>query len=431
VLKLNTFVQYFLIKRRKSLRYIDLEGLPKIKNTESINWKESIGKNINFKYDDIVGVLKIIDYKSSKIKIIYLNEIYLIDRHSLLNCKIFKIVKRKNPNYVKIGINDIPTTANWMIKFFQGGEEEAMKYTRTTNKKIYPVCPNCGSIKKEPISISELYRTKKFTCICSDNYSFPNKIMFNILEYLKIDFNIEKRFSWCIYKLNGTDKIGIYDFYFELGDKKYIVEMDGRWHKKDNKMSGVSSEISKYIDSEKDRLAKENNIEMIRIDCEKSDFEFIKNNIYNSKLNEILELDKVDWKEVESKCLNSRVKIVCDYKKENPNITAKQISNITKVGYRTVKRYLTIGTKLNLCNYNYKEEIRKGVIFINKNFKTKKVEIFKDGISLGVFESMSELARNSENLFNEAFNVSNISNSIKRDKKYKGYTFKYIIRSDK
>lgn len=252
------------------MRYTNLDNLPKIKNTNSINWKGTIGIEVSFEYDDIVGNFKIIDYANKKAKIIYNDEVYTIGTGDILCCKLFKVVKKKNPNYVKIGINDIPTTANWMIKFFQGGEEEAIKYNRTTNKKIYPICPNCGSIKKEPISISELYRTKKFTCICSDNYSFPNKIMFNILEYLKIDFNIEKRFSWCIYKLND------------------------------------------------------------------------------------------------------------------------------------------------------------GAIFINKNFKTKKVEIFKDDISLGKFESMSELVRVSKEYFNTIFNVSNISISAKNNKTYKGYTFKFI-----
>ena len=50
------------------------------------------------------------------------------------------------------GINDIPTTDPWMISYFQGGYDEAKRYTHGSEQKIHPVCPECGRIKDKAIS---------------------------------------------------------------------------------------------------------------------------------------------------------------------------------------------------------------------------------------------------------------------------------------
>ena len=58
----------------------------------------------------------------------------------------------------------------------------------------------------------------------------------------------------------------------------------------------------------------------ITIDCRKSDLEHIKNNIINSKLNEIFDLNEVDWVKIGQDSEKSLVKQVCDYWKNNkPN----------------------------------------------------------------------------------------------------------------
>ena len=55
----------------------------------------------------------------------------------------------RNPQIVVKGINDIPTTAPWMIPYFQGGYEEAKLYTFSSSYKINPICPDCGNIKNK------------------------------------------------------------------------------------------------------------------------------------------------------------------------------------------------------------------------------------------------------------------------------------------
>ena len=49
------------------------------------------------------------------------------------------------------GINSIVAKeeTHWMIKYFQGGYDEAKKYTKSSNQKIYFNCPTCGRIKNK------------------------------------------------------------------------------------------------------------------------------------------------------------------------------------------------------------------------------------------------------------------------------------------
>jgi len=163
------------------------------------------------------------------------------------------------------GINDIPTTAPWLIPYFQGGYNEAKLYTKwgTGNSNnfggyINPVCPDCIRIKDKKIKIRDIYTNKSIGCICSDGQSFPNKTMFNILEQLGIDFIPEYNPEWI--------KPKRYDFYIPSINK--IIEMDGQFHKNNNQMNGQTSKESNELDEYKDNLARERDIEVIRIDCD-------------------------------------------------------------------------------------------------------------------------------------------------------------------
>ena len=118
------------------------------------------------------------------------------------------------------GINDIPTTAPWMVKYFQGGYDEAKLYTCQSNKKIYPICPDCGRIKNKPATINNIYRCHSIWCVCGDSLSYPNKFAYAFLEQLQVSSLMhEYNPDWL--------KPYRYDNYFEYKGKKYILEMDG------------------------------------------------------------------------------------------------------------------------------------------------------------------------------------------------------------
>ncbi len=321
------------------------------------------------------------------------------------------------------GINDISTTEPWMVKYFQGGYDEAKSYSRTSKEIIYPVCPDCGRIKINPMRIDSIYRYKSINCICGDVISYPEKFMFNLLEQLKIEFEYQYSPQWI--------KPKKYDFYFRIRDDKYIIEADGEWHKIDNNLSGKRKEESIQIDKYKDQLAIEHNIEIIRIDCSMSEMDYIKNNIIISKLSAILDLSNIDWYRAEESALSNLVKKACEIKFKNPDMTTKDIGEIMNLNRFTIRRYLGKGTQIwDWCNYNAKEEKTKSAIQsaikVGK-MNGKPVELFKDGVSLGVFESGTELARQSEKVLGIKLYQRYINAvCLGKIKSYKGFTLKYI-----
>lgn len=329
-----------------------------------------------------------------------------------------------NGKTVVEGINDIPNTAPNLIRYFQNGIDEAKLYTKCGGE-IYPICPDCGIIKSKKMKIATIYRSG-ISCACGDCISKPNKIMFSVLEQLQVEFETEKTFDWCKYNLDNKLKTGRYDFYINLNDKEYIIEMDGEWHTVDNNINGQTKEKSNFIDSEKDRLAKEHGIEIVRIECNSSNLEYIINSINKSILIDIFDFSKIDWLKVEEFTCTNLVKVACDYKKNNTNMTTYSIGKIMGLSYGTITNYLKRGNSLSWCSYNVKEEITKNSIKIGKA-NGKKVEIFKDNKSLGIYESSKELERQSLEVFGVKLSQSSISNvCLGKRKQHKGYTFKNI-----
>jgi hypothetical protein len=142
-----------------------------------------------------------------------------------------------------------------------------------------------------------------------------------------------------------------------------IIEMDGGWHSNDNKMSGQTAQESKIIDNYKDKLAEEHGIQVIRIDCDYKyfdRFEYIKQNIINNiKLNQLFDLSKINWNKCHEFALNNLVKIACEYKRNNLEMSSFEIGKIMG-GYNkdTITRWLKQGNGI-WCNYNPKEEMKR------------------------------------------------------------------------
>jgi ribosomal protein S27E len=238
------------------------------------------------------------------------------------------------------------------------------------NNFVYLNCPDCGNIKL--ISPNRFTRQGLGCPKCSDGISYPNKIAFNILEQLHVDFINEYSPNWI--------KPKRYDFYFELKNKKYILEMDGAFH---------DDKCVKSNDYYKDNLATENGIEVIRIDCNYNGFNrlsYIKDNILNSKLSKIFDLSEIDWLLCHQYSCTSLVKIVCDYWNNGDN-TVLNIANKFKLSSATIRHYLIYGTKLKWCSYIGQEEKFKNIE--NQRIKVYCVEL--DRIFNSIIEIKSEL----------------------------------------
>lgn len=319
---------------------------------------------------------------------------------------------------LKRGINDIPTTAPWMIPYFQGGIDEASNYMKSSGKKIFFKCPFCGRIKDKQMTINKLYHKKKLPCICSDGKSFPEKFMYSCLEQLGLDFVTEYSPDWI--------KPMRYDFY--IPHKNMIIEMDGGLgHGK--KSFGKKEDVvrSKEVDEYKNKAAKENNIDIVRIISDKSSKEYLRDQIINSRAFSDSEIEKINFSLAEEFATSNLIKTVCESYIDLNKTPTVELSKKFKMGRGTIIKYLTIGTKLGWCEYDSKKAMIENA---RKNGKLHciPIEICQEvtGITK-TYESATELAKCSEKDFGVKLVQATISRKIREGEEfYKGFRIRKI-----
>lgn len=317
-----------------------------------------------------------------------------------------------SPKVVVENINDIPTIAPWMVSYFQDGYEEAKLYNCNSTKKIYPICPLCNKIKKKPISIYQIYNTKSIGCNCGDGISYPNKIMFSILNQLNIEFISEYTSDW----------LGLNRFDFCIPHLMIFIEMDGGLgHGKNifirNNLSEKEIEEKKKesleLDNYKDNLACQHGYKVIRINSDISEINYIKTNILNSELIDYFNLSIIDWKLCDEYALKNIVKEVCNYYKQHINESYEYVASKFHISKCTVGRYLKKGLKIDwITELEYKN-------ILKNNKKHKQTYVYDLNFNLlGKFQSASELVKNSKEIFGIQFSSGGISKSIKNNTKY-------------
>lgn len=400
----------------------------------TINWKECTGILIPFIYDNIEGELEILECSGSDILVKYKDIELKIKTGSLLKCQLGRAMHYAGD--ITIGgqkaiefYNDIPTTHPWMVKYFQGGYEEAKKYTYQSNKKVSMVCPNCGRISSKEIPIYNLYN-QGLSCVCSDGFSFGHKFIHNMLSQLGELFDSNVRFDWCVFEdYNGKKRFGEYDFV--LREQKIIIEVDGDFHRINNIMSGQTKEHSKYIDEIKNKLANENGYDVIRIEYYDEKKENFKYNIKGSKLSDIFDLENVIWQDCYEFAMSNISKIIADYwnnRKEGE--TTMDLGKKFGICSDTIRQYLKGWAEVGYCNYD--SEIEKKNKYLKASISnvercSRKVEVFKDNLSVGVYKSISELERVSVEKLSCQLQHANICKVLKGIRPHhKGFTFKYV-----
>lgn len=249
-----------------------------------------------------------------------------------------------------------------MVEFFPGGKEEASNYTKSCARKFTPICPKCGRISDKTTTPNRLYKTHTIACVCKDGVSIPNKVIRNLMEQaleLGMITSYEKEFK-------DIDERGIirrFDMKFvDINNNPYFIEMDGGGHgdiqQKHGRIKFIPSRLF-VPDFMKDRLAKKLNIPLIRIDCFKSEIEYIKNNIYGSELSNILDLNKIDWVELERNCFKSIMVDICKYKNDHPDSFAPEVAKLFNTTPQSVRTYWKRGVVLGLCEYDPTNESRR------------------------------------------------------------------------
>lgn len=403
------------------MRKVFLDNLPTKKYGEKlkINWNKVNGKTLKFQYDEIVDEIKIMNAssKSEIIEVEYKGLLSTINKTSFINCKIGRVIGKCKNRGVVVGLSDIPTTDPWMIPYFQGGYEEAKQYASGSNKRIYPVCPDCKRVREKSLIINDIKRTKSIGCICKDSYSYPKKFMYSLLLQANIDFEMEFDPDWA----DGR----IYDFY--IPSLNLIIETDGGFHFEDNRMSGMSLEESKEIDREKDNMAAIHNITMVRIDCRISDFDYIVKNIKESVLGTFINLNEINYEECGIFATKNFNKLICDFYTNNTNLVPKQIASVLKVSIFKVTESLKNGTKLGWCTYDPKENARLGALRgrLTQIEKAENIYVFDlQGNFVKEFQSSIRAEKGLSEAYNEVYLYSRIRKVIKNETyRYKNFYF--------
>lgn len=420
------------------MRKVFLDELPKFirGGKECVDWRNSVGREVKFIYDGIEGKVSIIDYNKGRITIKYLdyNEFEITTTH-FTECRIGKLLMRKTGKFkininqlindngrnliiidrekrhvydkngklkcykyykyycnkcgnedwieecnlikgqscnacgisnkkVLQGYNDIYTTDRWMCDIGVS-EEDARAYTRCSAKKIKVKCPNCGKTKN--IQISQIYDCKSISCTCGDGFSYPEKFIISILNQLDVKYIHEYKPKWSRGKR--------YDFY--LSNYDCIIECHGLQHYKYTGLKRTLQEEQNNDEFKKELALNNNTNKYIILDCRKSELEWIKNSILNSKLNTLFDLSNIDWLQCEEFALGNRVKEVCDYwNNKTDDVSISDVANLFNLNKVTIRKYLKQGKILNWCDYDPMEEQYKSRIKPRLNTR-KSVAILK------------------------------------------------------
>lgn len=297
------------------------------------------------------------------------------------------------------GINDITTTDPWMIDFFVGGAEEAAQYTKSSGLHIKPKCPYCGRVKENTISLNNLYKTRKVSCVCRDGMTIPNKFIYALMEQLYEQQKIQ--YFQSEYKIENRK----FDMYFIIGEQQYLIEMDGgkghgyiiaKHPLGNNKFRAVSAKMF-LNDAYKDSLAQKSNIPLIRIDCYYSDLEYIKTNILQSKLVEIVDIKNIDWERLAKTCCSNLKYEVCKYKKENPEVFANECAEKFGLSRTTIYEYWKEGTTYGWCYYDARGETKRSMNTKQYYYNAKPIIVENLNTNEKMwFKSTAELCRRSK-----------------------------------
>lgn len=309
------------------------------------------------------------------------------------------------------GYNDIPTTAPWMIPYFQGGEQEAKKYTKNGGlKKIIPKCPVCGNIHDKSVYIGNLYRNHGFKCRCSDGISYPEKYMMSLLNQLHIPYVYQAQSN----TLSFDTKKKIYDFY--LPRQRSIIETNGEQH---YIKSGYFKTLKEQQENDKTKykIAKDNVENYIVIDCRKSESDWIRHNVMESKLPEILGFseEQIDWQQCSRFATSNLAKEVCEYY-NNHDVTMSDLIDHFSLGKHAIQNYLKIGMDNGWCLY----------LSTPTFFLCSPIEVYKDGVFYCYGKSKRDFARRSKELIGIAISSSEVVKRTDTDNDFHGFTFKTI-----
>lgn len=402
-------------KRKKENNWIDLSSLPRMGGKEGkIYWSKCYNLDVDFVYEGISGTLRIIKpLPNRKCLVLYNDKEMEVPNDTLHNCQLAYVIGIKTHEF-KYQVGEIVNTKEGQIKILkQYYKQRLKKYgdkTYETKRRCYDIecqvchgiiyeyeeekidelvkCPYCSKqrllvgvndmwsthpdqamllknpedgykymysankpllewlcpyCKEEIVKTPNDVSTKGLCCPnCKNRTSYPNRFMYHFIKQLTNNMTREKLFDWS----EGRK----YDVYF---DDNCICEAHGLQHYEEQKyFTNRTLEEEQENDRLKEKLALANGIkEYIVIDCRKSDFEFIKNNVVNSRFAELYDLSKIDWIKLENDIDNNIYILASDLWNSgihDPEILAKEL-DVNKNNIHTI---FGRAKELGMCDYN-------------------------------------------------------------------------------
>lgn len=342
------------------IKHLDTSTLIKYtsgNNKGHFNWKENIGKELPFQYDDLTGIIKIIDYKSvnrnNLVTIKYQDNVITTSTSNLLQLKIPSFLnKNKNTRQYLYKIGDI------IDKDFQ--ESKVIEQTRIsvkTNKNY----ETTRGYKLECLCCGYKYQTREdriSSCpVCGIRSSWTERFIFSIFIQAKIEFEVQKEFQW------------LHNRWYDIYIPKYnaIVEINGVQHyepiKNPNREQRTAEQ--QYLEcTSSDKLkydtAIKNGLSYYVIDARDQ------NNLYNIAKSVLIFIDfsNISAFECGKFATNNVVKKYCNL--WNKGYSIEKISNKLDCSIQTVQTRLRQGNIYNLCNYDKKLNMKNHRI-INPN----------------------------------------------------------------
>ena len=314
---------------------------------------------------------------------------------------------------ILVGFNDMWTT-NPELASQLNNSEDGYKHTQFSSKKVEWKCITCGNIIKNRI-ISNVKQQGLSCSRCSDGMSFPEKFIYNLLKESNIDFEYDSSQEW--------SKGKRFDFY--LPEHNWIIEVHGIQHYKPT-FESMRRENSRTFerevknDAEKKLLAYSNNVKKyIEIDARYSDVDYIRNNVLNSDIRDMV--SKVDFEKVAQAANNSLIKEACDIWNSGLRSTTS-VAKKMNIHIGTAQNYLERGVEAGWCDYCSKKSRESALAIGRSNKRIPVVQLDLDNNFIRVWES----AR----LAVETLGIPNTIFSVCKGKQKTSGGFKWLYEED-
>ena len=223
-----------------------------------------------------------------------------------------------NKVYEKTSIYSIERLREYIVNV-----EESKTIGKNSKKKIEVRCPSCNDI--EDVTVRRFVKGNVYCSKCSSNTSYPELFFSAYLEVKGVEYE---------YQYQLDDSLRRFDFY--IPSKNIVVETHGEQHYKEN---SAWYDRSNESDAEKRIYCKENNITLIELDCSKSNFKFIQNQINNDKfLDDITKSEEKEMLKIIEKNKRHPVEDIINF--YETGLSVKEVSDKLSVSEHIVYKVL-------------------------------------------------------------------------------------------